>query len=181
MSWEEAMLAVFDDLEQQAEGLHLAERDLEVADLALAEYAHVTLAARLHASVGRELRVGLHGGDVVTGRLARVGEDWLLLAAPGAEWVVRHAGVTSIGGLSARADNEEAWSVVDRLSVRVVLRRLAAAGDAVVVHLRDAQQLMGRVRRVGRDFFELGVGDLPDPELRVVPVAAVTALQGRRG
>ena len=46
MSWHESMFAVFDDLEQQAEGLHLAERDAEVADLTLAEYTRVTLAAR---------------------------------------------------------------------------------------------------------------------------------------
>ena len=63
MGWEESMFAVFDDLEQQAEGLHLTERDADVADLSLAEYSRISLGARLHASLGLELRVRLVGGQ----------------------------------------------------------------------------------------------------------------------
>ena len=51
MGWEASMFALFDDLEQQAEGMHLADRDADVADLSLAEYARVNLAARLHAAL----------------------------------------------------------------------------------------------------------------------------------
>ena len=65
------MFAVFDDLEQQAAGLHLVERDAEVADLTVAEYSRVSLGARLHASLGDELRLRLVGGHVVSGRLAQ--------------------------------------------------------------------------------------------------------------
>ena len=67
------MFAVFDDLEQQAAGLHLVERDAEVADLTVAEYSRISLGARLHASLGLELRVRLLGGHQLSGRLARVG------------------------------------------------------------------------------------------------------------
>jgi hypothetical protein len=180
MSWEEAMFAVFDDLEQQAQGLHLMERDAEVADLSLTEYAQISLAARLHASLGDDLRVRLRGGRVVNGRLARLGEDWFLLVDGASEWVVRHQGVASIGGLSARAHSEDTWSVVDRLTLRAVLRRLASANESCLVHFCDDQQLEGRVRRVGRDFFELSVGDAADHLVQAVPAAAVAALQGRR-
>ena len=117
------MFALFDDLEQQAAGLHLVERDAEVADLTQAEYARISLGARLHASLGLELRVRLVGGHVVAGRLARVGEDWLLLVDRRSEWIVRYAGIVSLAGLSPRANSEETWSVVDRLSLRAVLRR----------------------------------------------------------
>ena len=55
MSWEQRLLAVFDDLEQQAEGLALAERDAAVEELSRAGYAEVELAARLHAATGNEL------------------------------------------------------------------------------------------------------------------------------
>ncbi len=180
MSWEESMFAVFDDLEQQAQGLHLVERDAEVADLTLAEYSQVGLASRLHASIGRDLRVRLLGGRLVSGRLARVGEDWFLLADGTSEWVVRHQGVASLEGLSPKAHSEDTWSVVDRLTLRAVLRRLATAGESCLVHFCDEQQVEGRVGRVGRDFFELDAGEATGRVVQVVPNDAVAALQGRR-
>ncbi len=181
MRWEESMFAVFDDLEQQAEGLHLMERDAEVADLTLAEYTRVSLASRLHASLGQDLRVRLLGGRVVAGRLARLGEDWLLLDDGVSEWVVRHQGLVAVSGLSTKADSEDTWSVVDRLTLRAVLRRLAAATELCQVHFCDDQQIEGRVGRVGQDFFELQVGDGADGTTQAIPLAAVSALQGRRG
>ena len=181
MSWEESMFAVFDDLEQQAEGLHLVDRDAEVADLTLAEYARVTLAARLHASLGNDLRVRLLGGRVVAGRLTRLGEDWLLLDDGVSEWVVRHQGLVAVSGLSAKADSEDMWSVVDRLTLRAVLRRVAATAEPCQVHFFDDRQVEGRVARVGHDFFELHVGDGADGITQVIPLAGVSALQGRRG
>jgi hypothetical protein len=179
MSWEESMLAVFDDLEQQAEGLHLAERDAEVADLTLAEYARVSLAARLHASLDQQLQVRLVGGRVVSGRLARVGEGWLLLVDGSSEWVVPHLGIASVSGLSTRADHEDTWPVMDRLTLRAVLRRLAAAADPCLVHFRDDQRAEGHILRVGRDFFELSVGEGVGRLVQAVPCSAVAALQGR--
>jgi hypothetical protein len=179
MGWEESMFAVFDDLEQQAAGLHLAERDAEVADLSLAEYSRITLGARLHASLDRELRVRLVGGDVLSGRLARVGVGWLLLVGSAAEWIVRHEGVATVSGLSVRADTEEAWPVTDRLSLRAVLRGLSAAGGPCLVHFLDDHRVGGTVGRVGSDFFELHVGEGADRDPQVVPVTSVAALQGR--
>jgi hypothetical protein len=181
MGWEESMFAVFDDLEQQAAGLHLAERDAEVADLTVAEYSRVSLGARLHASVGLDVRVRLAGGRLVSGRLARVGEDWMLLADRGADWIVRYDGITALSGLSPRADSEETWSVMDRLTLRAVLRRLSGGNDSCQVYFLDDHRIEGRVGRVGQDFFEVAVGTGPDRHVQVVPVASVTALQGRTG
>ena len=179
MGWEESMSAVFDDLEQQAAGLHLVERDAEVAGLTAAEYSRVSLAARLHASVGRDLRLRLLGGQQVSGRLARTGEDWLLLVDGSAEWIVRHDGLCSVQGISGRADHEETWSVLDRLTLRAVLRRLSAERDDCLVHFVDDQRVHGRVGRVGQDFFELTVGAGPGGTVHVVTFAAVSALQGQ--
>jgi hypothetical protein len=179
MGWEESMFAVFDDLEQQAAGLHLAERDAEVADLTVAEYSRISLGARLHASLGLDLRVRLVGGHQVTGRLVRVGEDWMLLVDRSGEWIVRYAGVVTLGGLSSRADSEETWSVMDRLTLRAVLRRMSGVSEPCLVHFCDDQQLEGRVGRVGSNFFELYVGVGPERTVQVVPVTSVSALQGR--
>ena len=117
----------------------------------------------------------------MAGRLARLGEDWLLLVDGSSEWVVRHQGVVTIGGLSVKAHSEDTWSVVDRLTLRAVLRRLATANEACLVHFCDDQQVEGRIGRVGRDFFELTVGEGGDRLVQAVPNAAVAALQGRRG
>lgn len=179
MSWEESMTAVFEDLEQQAEGLQLAERDLEVADLSAAEYTHIPLAARLHASRNLDLQVRLVNGHRVTGRLARVGEGWFLLVDATTEWIVRTEAVSTIAGLSARADSEETWTVTDRLTLRAVLRRLAASSDACLVWFLDDERLEGRVGRVGRDFFELSVGDGGARTHHVVRLQTVAALQER--
>jgi hypothetical protein len=180
MSWEESMFAVFDDLEQQASGLHLAERDAEVADLTVAEYSRISMSSRLHASVGQDLRVRLVGGRLLGGRLARLGEDWFLVVEGTSEWVVRHLGVAAIAGLSVKARTEDTWSPVDRLTLRAVLRRLAMASEPCLVHFCDDQQVEGIVGRVGRDFFELDVGEGAGRASQVVPNAAVAALQGRR-
>jgi hypothetical protein len=179
MDWEERMFAVFDDLEQQAAGLHLVERDAEVAELTVAEYSRISLGARLHASLGTDLRVRLLGGLGVSGRLAGVGEDWLLLVDRSGEWIVRYDGIVMLSGVSARADSEETWSVMDRLTLRAVLRRLSGAGERCLVHFSDDQRIEGRVGRVGRDFVELVVGEGQDRSVQVVPVSSMTALQGR--
>jgi hypothetical protein len=179
MGWEESMFALFDDLEQQAEGLHLAGRDADVADLRIAEYSRISLAARLHASLGLDLRVRLVGGDVVRGRLARVGEDWLLLVEGSAEWIVRHQGVVTVNGLSSRADSEETWSVIDRLTLRAVLRHLSYENEPCLVHFIDDQRIEGRIGRVGGNFFELHVGEGSERSVQVVPVGPVAALKGR--
>ena len=179
MGWEESMFAVFEDLEQQAAGLHLVERDAAVADLSVAEYSRISLGGRLHASLGRELRARLVGGHQVSGRLARVGEDWLLLVDRSAEWIVRYDGIVTLTGLSPRANSEETWSVMDRLSLRAVLRRLSSASEPCLVHFVDDQRIDGRVGRVGRDFFELYVGEGQDRSVQVAPLATVSALQGR--
>ena len=52
MAWEEELFAVLDDLEQQAEALYDAEREVDLADRSRAEYQQVTLASRLMATVG---------------------------------------------------------------------------------------------------------------------------------
>ena len=62
MGWEEHLFALFDDLEQQAEALYDAERDVELADRSRAEYHHVSLASRLMASLDREVVLDLLGG-----------------------------------------------------------------------------------------------------------------------
>jgi hypothetical protein len=186
------LLGLFDDLEQQAEGLALVERDAEVAELGRAEYAQVTLTARLYASAGRSVTLGVTGLGLLAGTLARVGSGWCLVesAADGrqstvGEWVVPFSAVLWAAGLSERGVDEASRPVSARLGLGSAVRGIAAERAAIRAHLCDGTVLRGRPARVGADFVELTAGDdeappgvRSDPRpRRVVPFAALAALQ----
>lgn len=172
-SWERSLLALFDDLEQQAAGLHLDEREQEAAALGTAGFAEVTLESRLLGSVDRELVVQLPASLRVRGRLANAGTGWALLVDPqGRPWIVRSAAVLSVAGTGLQAVHEDSRSVLHGLRIGSALRRLAEDGHEVVLHLVDGTRLDGRMGRVGRDFVELGT--LVDT--RLVPFTALAAV-----
>ncbi|HSE69724.1 MAG TPA: hypothetical protein VLA97_03125 [Nocardioidaceae bacterium] len=151
------LLDLIEDLEQQAEGIHLADRDAEVADRVRAEYARVPLTSRVHASVGHRVSVCVSGVGVLDGNVERAGRDWFALevAPAGATWVVRLDAVRTATGLSERSLVEEARPAVARLGLGSVLRRLSEAGESVTVHHQDGTRTAGRLARVGEDFVEL--------------------------
>ena len=180
MHFEDSVLALLDDLEMQADGLHLAERAVEVDELSVAEYAEVELVARLHGSAGCTLRIGLAEGLELRGRLARVGSDWLLLDdGQGSAWFVPLGSLGVIVGLGARSVPAEARGLSARLSLRSVLRRLAGEMQPGVLHLRGGRILHGVLVRVGADFAELRQSDAG--AVVTVPLAAVTVVQVRSG
>lgn len=164
MRWEEMLLGLFEDLEQQAEGLALSERDIEVAELSRAEYTQVTLEDRLHASIQRRVTLGVAGVGTVMGVLVRAGTDWCLVTTlsearsqPTREWVIRVDAVQRAAGLSDRALGEASRPLAARLGVGSVLRGIAAERSQVRAHLRDGTILCGHLGRVGADFLELSV------------------------
>jgi hypothetical protein len=159
MRWEDRLTALFDDLEQQAEGLALAERDAEVAERSRAEYAGVDLAARLHASVERSVAVHVVGFGWLVAPLTRVGADWCLFVDGHQEWVVPFAAVSAARGLSERAVGVSARRVTARLGLGSFLRGVAESREPVLVHRRDGASHRGAVRRVGADFLELSGHD----------------------
>ncbi len=172
------MFDLFDDLEQQAEGLALAERDAAVAELGRAEYAEVELVSRLHASVGHPVQLHVQGLGLVGGRLGRVGAGWCMLSAePPAtgETVVRIGALMSLRGVSPRAVPEAVRGPLARLGLGSVLRTLAETREAVVLVLVDGEARRGVLRRVGADFAEVGVG--ADGGSEVVPFSAVAAVR----
>ncbi|MBS2939025.1 hypothetical protein KDN32_14895 [Nocardioides sp. J2M5] len=183
MSWEHELFALFDDLEGQAAALWEADREAELADRARAEYASVTLASRLMASRGGEVRLDLPHVGRVEGRLERVGESWCLLGGRGQDWIVPLRHVVAVHGASSRSVPEVAWSPVDRLSLRAALRRLSESGSRCVLHLADGAWHAGRVERVADDFLECrpdvepGAVDAGAPLL--VPYAGLVAVQSR--
>lgn len=159
--WEQRLLAVFDDLEQQAEGLALAERDTRVADLSRAEYGELDLLSRLHGAVGAEVQLSVAGVGRLRGTVARVGADWLLVDDGNHEWLVRHLALEEARGLPDRVVDESARPVTARLGLGSVLRSLAADAAPVLVYRTGGEVLRARLRRVGADFVELEADGVP--------------------
>lgn len=178
MSWDEALFDVLDELEGRAEALYAAERDAELADRSRAEYATVTLEARLMASAGRGVALDVAGAGRVAGELRRVGTGWCLVAGDGRDWLIPTGAVEAATGLSDRAVPEVAWSAVARLRLGSALRRLADEGVPCVVLTRSGTRHDGVLLRVGRDFVELEA-DEEQRRVVVVPLAAVAAVQSR--
>jgi hypothetical protein len=176
MSWEEEIFALLDDLEQQAEAAYAAERDVELADRSRTAYREVTLASRLMASVGVEVRLDVPGPGPVSGVLERVGDGWCLVAGPAQDWVVALPAVAAVTGAVERSVPEVAWSPVARLGLGSALRRIADAGERCVLHLTDGTAHDGTLRRIGADFVEVAVGE---DRLVLVAFAALAAVQSR--
>lgn len=177
MTWEARLFELFDDLEQQAEGLALQARDVEVAELGRAQYAEVDLASRLHASVGHRVELALAGSDPLRGRLLRVARGWCLIApqdAPDAEWVVNLRHLVAVRGLAVGAAPEASRGIAARVGIGSALRGLAEERDAVAVLRVDGRVRRGRLGRVGADFLELMVdGD----GIEVVATSAIAVVR----
>ena len=173
MAWEDDLFELFDDLESQASAAWQADREAELADRARAEYASVSLASRLAASLGRPLALEVAGVGRVEGELRRVGESWVLVRGRHQDWVVATTHVSLVRGASARSVPEVAWSPLHRLGLRAVLRRLADAEEGCVVHLADGSRHEAVVGRVGADFAELATAT----ESVLVSYGCVAAVQ----
>jgi hypothetical protein len=147
---------LLDDLEHQAEGLYLADRAVEVAELGVAQYAEVGLAGRWQASVDRLVRIVTIDGWDVRGQLVRAGADWVILDGGGAgAWALHLRFVATVTGLADRPVPVEARPFSARLSLGSVLRGLVDGTDPVGLRLADGRFVRARLTRVGADFVEL--------------------------
>jgi hypothetical protein len=173
VDWDEQLFALLDDLEGQADALFDADRDGELADRSRAEYAVVTLASRLVASLGTEVVLDVLAVGQVGGLLQRVGADWCLIHGSAQDWVVRLSAVVGVDGASSRSVPEVAWSPIARLGLGSALRRLADTGERCVVHGIDRSTRDVVIGRVGRDFVEATQGEGRHVLLALETIAAV--------
>ena len=150
MRWE----SLFADMEAQLAAGRLADVRADVAELARAERASITLAARARASVGRPVRVLLGGADLVEGELVDATPEWFLLAtSPVRRALVPLAAAAAVDGLAAHAA-PAAGAVESRLGLGHALRALAR--DRALVRVRSGgADLTGRIDRVGADHLDL--------------------------
>jgi hypothetical protein len=177
---------LFDDLEAQAEAYAAAEFDAEVGERTRYEVGQLRLVDRLRPATGHPVEVCCRGVGSVSGRLERVGSDWLLLEEqPDRHVIVASAAVTSIGGLGAlSAPPGSEGQVAARLDFRRALRAVARDRSAVQALLVDGSVLSGTLDRVGADFVELADHPQREPRrvgtvrsVRTVPISAVAVIR----
>ena len=186
MRWD----ALFEDLAGQWDAESRRELDAEVADRTRRERASVGLYERLSAAGPDLLTVSLRSGDVVRGRVADVGDGWLLLvanpdgppsgASSGAA-LVPFAAVTAMTGLSSRVGGTTTGR---RFGLGYALRGLSRDRAAVLLTDLTGAVVAGTIDAVGRDVLELSQHDADLPRRpenvtgrRLVPFAAVVLLR----
>jgi hypothetical protein len=136
---------------------------------------------------GHQVQVRLVAGGALTGRLADVGADWLLVVEFGATVLVPLTQVASLGGLGAQsAQPGSEGRVGAALDLRHALRRLARDRASVVVGTTDGGSVSGTLDRVGADFLEIAEHPPDQPrragavrQVRAIPLTAVTAVRSR--
>src|SRR4051794_15116290 len=161
MRWQQ----LFADLRAQFDEAEAAADRAESASRARTEWGAIRLAERLRGALGRTVSLRCRGAGHVSGVLADVGADWLLLEEEvGREALVATAAVLSVGGLGRQtAAPLETGFVEARLDLRRAARALARDRSAVQVVLEDGAVLTGTIDRVGSDFLELAAHALDEP------------------
>jgi hypothetical protein len=178
MRWDD----LFDDLAAQWDAENRRELDAEVADRTRRERALVGLYERFAAAGDDVLMVALRTGATVSGRVADVGDGWLLLdAAPAGPLLVPFGAVTAVTGLAQRAGGS---ALGRKFGLGYALRGLSR--DRAVVLLTDltGRVVTGTIDAVGLDVLELSehAADLPRRAenvtgRRLVPFSAVLLLR----
>ena len=153
MRWDE----LFADLESQADAAEAAELAAEVAERTRHEVGRLRLVDRLRAAHGASVVVRLRGAGALTGRVADVGADWVLLEEPDGRGALVPLGeVLALSGVGARSDLPgAAGAVEERLDLRYALRRLVRDRAAVEVVLVDGTVVAGTLDRVAADHVDL--------------------------
>jgi hypothetical protein len=170
--WVERLL---EDLEQQAVGQFLLERDQVVGELEEDTARSVGWADRLRGSLGSDVSLTVQGYGQVSGRLERVGRDWCALRTHSAEVVVLLDAVMTLRRLEGGVVGAESEPVLSRLGVGSFVRGMVAEGRRLRMFLRDGTQVQGRPLRAGADFVEIA-GDAAAEAAVVVPLGALAAL-----
>jgi hypothetical protein len=177
MRWDE----LFGDLSAQWDAEVRRELDAEVADRTRRERAAVGLYERLGAAGDARVGLGLRTGTTLLGRVADVGDGWVLLAGDaGRMSLVPFGGLASVTGLTGRAGGT---AMGRSFGLGYALRGLSRDRAVVTVTDHSGAGATGTIDGVGRDALDLSehAADLPRrPEnvtgRRLIPFAAVVVV-----
>lgn len=174
--------ALLAGIEAEAEAADAAAIDADIAEVERAARAESRLLDRLRAQ--RQVSLEVVGGGMVSGAIAMVGRDVVVLAADDGDWAVATWGVAAVvnpepGVLTPR-------TVTERLGLASVARSWARQRAVVRIVRAAGAPLDGTIDAVGADYLELAEHDPGEPRhvdvVRrqvVVPLGAVSAIRRR--
>ncbi len=186
MRWD----ALFQDMEAQLAAEQRLALESEISERARVEMAGVSLADRLRGALNREIAVLLSSGMRVSGVLAHVGSEWIVLNEAPQQWLVPCSAAVSYQGVGRHV--LQTTGVRARVGLASALRGLARDRSEVTVHLAMAgaqeRALFGVIDRVGKDHFDLAVTSAGEARRQsnvssviTVPFASLAALRSLRG
>ena len=176
--WEQ----LFADLQAQFDAEESAAERAEDASRARAAVGRLRWLDRLGGARGHEVGLTCTGAGAVSGRVADLGPDWVLLVDERSrEHLVATAGVCALVGLGAATAAPADDGLVARAwDLRRAVRALARDRAPLQCVLVDGSVLTGTVDRVGADFLELAEHPADEPRrraaVRQVRTVVLTAL-----
>ena len=178
--------ARFDDLlagiVAEADAADAAALDADIAEVERAVRAESRLLDRLRAQ--RMVSIEIVSGGQVSGLVAAVGRDVVVIAADDGDWAISAWGMAAVIELSGGA--REAFSPSERLGLASVARAWARQRSVVRVLRVGAGPLDGTIDAVGADHLDLAEHDPGEPRRAEavrrqvsIPFGAVAALRRR--
>ena len=161
------------DLASQLAGRERFDVDLTAADLAVAEWAGLSLADRWLAWRGSSVTVGLRDGTACSGLVEDALTDAVVLTAPGADVLIPSTAVAWCRGTSSRPRGRP--SRIPR-SAASVLREWSGRRREVLV-VADGLNFHGFVSRVGADHLDVSEESLK--ATTTIAWSAVVRVQAR--
>ena len=147
------------DADSAAAAEQVLERDAEVADRIHVTWGRITLADRLAAADGSQVRIHVRAGGEplwVAGSVADAGRDWCKIATSSGPIYVNVEQIISVAGLSgAAADPEQRSAISAARGFTQILRPLCRGGISVMAVTTDGRHLTGHIDRVGADHLDL--------------------------
>lgn len=178
--------ARFDDLlagiVAEAAAADAAALDADIAEVERAARAEWRLLDRVRAA--HQARLDLTSGPQVTGLVAAVGRDVVVLASDDADWAIPVWGIAGLVDLGEAV--REPASASERLGLASVLRAWARQRSVVRVLRVGAGPLDGTIDAVGADHLDLAEHDPGEPRRpdavrrrSTIPLGAIAAVTRR--
>lgn len=147
-----SIFRVIADYESHFDNELREERAQDVAERIVEERASVTLAQRMLAMSGQEIKIGMANGERICGRIIDVATTWVLLDGGQEETLIPFAAIVEVE--LVRHALPEDIRVSAKLGVASILRRLAQRGVRVrIVHASGA--LRGIIYGVYADHLDI--------------------------
>lgn len=174
--------ALLAGIEAEAEAADAAALDADIAEVERAARAESRLLDRLRAQ--HQVSLEVVGGGMVSGVVAMVGRDVVVVAAEDGDWAIAAWGIAAVVNPAWGADLPRGAS--ERLGLASVARSWARQRDVVRVVRMGAAPLDGTIDAVGADHLDLAEHDPgeprhPDAVRRqvTIPLGSVSALRRR--